>query len=139
MVWNLNFPKTNLVRSCFGFIFFVHGCCIFQPANRWYVACSLIKILFFTFLKVFPLFCLIDSNFISIHAIVSWLENNNLDWNFVNESKPIHLGPLKTKAYTTNGARTVYTYIHSNCYDIDALPQSRRTLTSSMFFLILLT
>ena len=31
-----------------------------------------------------------------------------INWNFVNESKPIHLGPLKTKAYTRNGTRTVY-------------------------------
>ena len=31
-----------------------------------------------------------------------------INWNFVNESTPIHLGPLKTKAYTINGARTVY-------------------------------
>ena len=42
-----------------------------------------------------------DSIFITIKQI---------NWNFVNESKPIHLGPLETKAYTTNGARTVYLY-----------------------------
>ena len=36
------------------------------------------------------------------------ITTKQINWNFVNESKPIHLGLLKTKAYTTNGARTVY-------------------------------
>ena len=36
-----------------------------------------------------------------------------INWNFANESKPIHLGTLETKAYTTNSTRTVYT-----CYSI---------------------
>ena len=34
-----------------------------------------------------------------------------INWNFVNESLPIHLGNYNAKAYTINGTRTVYTYI----------------------------
>ena len=30
-----------------------------------------------------------------------------INWNFVNESLPIHLGTSKTKAYLINGTRTV--------------------------------
>ena len=33
-----------------------------------------------------------------------------INWNFINESKPIHLWTSKNKAYTTNGTRTVYIY-----------------------------
>ena len=33
-----------------------------------------------------------------------------INWNFVNESLPIHLGTYKTKAYTIKGTRTVYTF-----------------------------
>ena len=35
-----------------------------------------------------------------------------INWNFVNKSKPIYLGPLETKAYTTNGERTIYIYLY---------------------------
>ena len=30
-----------------------------------------------------------------------------INWNFINESIPIHLGTSETKAYTINGMRTV--------------------------------
>ena len=43
--------------------------------------------------------------------------------NFVNESTPIHFGPLKTKAFTINGARTVY------IFNVDGL----KTLLSTNF------
>ena len=41
---------------------------------------------------------------------VTFITIKQINWNFVNESKPIHWGPLETKAYTTNGMRTVYTF-----------------------------
>ena len=47
--------------------------------------------------------------------LLLWLNTiKQINWNFINESKPIHLGPLETKAYTTNGARTIYKFIQSN-------------------------
>ena len=35
-----------------------------------------------------------------------------INWNFVNESLPIHLGTSKTKAYMINGMRTVYIFLY---------------------------
>ena len=52
-----------------------------------------------------------------------------INWNFVNESEPIYLGPLETKAYTTNGTRTVYVS-HLNlaicklAVEVDRIPRS---------------
>ena len=43
-------------------------------------------------------------------TLASFITIKQINWNFVNESKPIHLGPPKTKAYMTNGTGTVYTY-----------------------------
>ena len=60
--------------------------------------------LFFSFSKcVFFILCL--SSHINRQSLV---KHQPINWNFVNESKPIHLGPLKTKAYMTSGTRTVY-------------------------------
>ena len=53
-----------------------------------------------------------------------------ISWNFVNESKPFHLGPLKTKAYTINGARTLY--ICTNCHS--AYATTKLPITHEYYF-----
>ena len=44
------------------------------------------------------------------HQIINH-KSRSLSCFNVNESEPIHLGPLETKAHTTNGKRTVYIYL----------------------------